>query len=207
MIERTLRISGSVQKVGYRDMAREIAQGYGVVGYVGNLPDGAVEVVCQGEREIVEAFTKALEIKEEFVEVGDIGIVEEREIEELSHEFFVIRYGELVEEFGERMIEGIRYMKATRRAVDEVGKKVEGVGEKVEGVGKKVEGVGENVKSVQKVTENGFNRTDEHFHNLDEKYHTVSGELRKIRKLLESGMVRGTDIAAEEKREYTTREN
>jgi acylphosphatase len=54
--------SGRVQGVGFRYTANSIARGYDVAGYVKNLPDGTVEIVCQGtEKEIASYITEVRE--------------------------------------------------------------------------------------------------------------------------------------------------
>jgi acylphosphatase len=50
-----------VQGVGYRYYARSRAQELGVRGYVKNLPDGRVEVVCVGPGPVIERFIADLE--------------------------------------------------------------------------------------------------------------------------------------------------
>ncbi len=50
----TARVAGEVQGVGYRVYARHRAQGLGLHGYVQNLPDGAVLVVAEGPRDLLE---------------------------------------------------------------------------------------------------------------------------------------------------------
>jgi acylphosphatase len=47
-------VSGRVQGVFFRDTCRRLAQQYGVVGWVRNLPDGRVEAVFEGPAEDVE---------------------------------------------------------------------------------------------------------------------------------------------------------
>jgi acylphosphatase len=43
--------SGRVQGVGFRFTAQAIAANLGLTGWVKNLPDGKVELVCEGEKE------------------------------------------------------------------------------------------------------------------------------------------------------------
>ncbi|MDI6820148.1 MAG: acylphosphatase [Candidatus Hodarchaeaceae archaeon] len=47
-------VSGRVQGVFFRYETRDRADGLGVKGWVRNLPDGRVEAVFEGEREMVE---------------------------------------------------------------------------------------------------------------------------------------------------------
>jgi acylphosphatase len=48
--------SGSVQGVGFRYTAREIASEAGVTGWVRNLWDGRVEIVAEGEETALKDF-------------------------------------------------------------------------------------------------------------------------------------------------------
>jgi acylphosphatase len=47
--------TGRVQGVGFRYTAERIALDLGLTGWVRNLPDGRVEIVCEGERPVVES--------------------------------------------------------------------------------------------------------------------------------------------------------
>lgn len=49
-----LFVSGWVQGVFFRANTRDKALRYGVKGWVRNLPDGRVEVICEGEREDIQ---------------------------------------------------------------------------------------------------------------------------------------------------------
>ena len=59
-IARRYLISGRVQGVGFRVFAESAAQREGVHGWVRNLPDRRVEVVCQGEADAIERFERAI---------------------------------------------------------------------------------------------------------------------------------------------------
>ena len=48
--------SGYVQGVGFRYTVRNTASGLGLTGWVRNLPDGRVELVCEGEEKKLNIF-------------------------------------------------------------------------------------------------------------------------------------------------------
>ncbi len=47
-------VTGRVQGVFFRDFTRQKAQELGLTGYVRNLPNGAVEVLVEGERQAIQ---------------------------------------------------------------------------------------------------------------------------------------------------------
>ena len=51
-------ISGRVQGIFFRQNTQKKAQKLGVTGWVKNLSDGRVEIVCEGEKEKVEEIVK-----------------------------------------------------------------------------------------------------------------------------------------------------
>jgi acylphosphatase len=59
-IARRYLISGRVQGVGFRIFAESAARREGVHGWVRNLPDRRVEVVCEGEPDAIERFERAI---------------------------------------------------------------------------------------------------------------------------------------------------
>jgi len=48
--------TGSVQGVGFRYTAQDIGSGLGLGGCVRNLPDGRVELICEGEEKTIKGF-------------------------------------------------------------------------------------------------------------------------------------------------------
>ncbi|MEM6530997.1 MAG: acylphosphatase [Myxococcota bacterium] len=65
-------ITGKVQGVFYRASTLEKAQGLGLVGWVANLPDGAVEVVAEGPRYALEQLVEWCKEGPPAAEVEDV---------------------------------------------------------------------------------------------------------------------------------------
>ena len=57
MIRATITVHGRVQGVSYRANARRKAQELGLRGYTRNNPDGSVEIVAEGDSELIERLT------------------------------------------------------------------------------------------------------------------------------------------------------
>ncbi len=60
MIELRSVVTGTVQGVRYRDFVQVAATELGLVGYVRNCADGSVEVVAQGEVDVLKNFVEYL---------------------------------------------------------------------------------------------------------------------------------------------------
>ncbi|WP_048145104.1 acylphosphatase [Methanothrix harundinacea] len=67
-------VSGRVQKVGYRSKVIALAQEMGIVGWVGNLPDGRVKVVAEGDAAVLDRFASALKVKNSLIEVAAVEV-------------------------------------------------------------------------------------------------------------------------------------
>ena len=105
-------VKGDVQKVGYRDTVQKIARSLDVKGYVENLRDGNVFMVCEGEDENISKFVEGIDIRKHFTHVREVEITKESDYTG-EFEYFDIKYGSMEEELGERIGTGILYAGAT----------------------------------------------------------------------------------------------
>lgn len=69
-----MRVRGLVQGVGYRYFVRRTATALGLGGYVRNRFDGSVEVVAEGEREVLLALARELKEGPRFASVESVEI-------------------------------------------------------------------------------------------------------------------------------------
>jgi acylphosphatase len=60
MIAKRVFYEGRVQGVGFRYTVRQLATGFDVVGWVGNLIDGRVQMEAQGAPEEIHEFLQAI---------------------------------------------------------------------------------------------------------------------------------------------------
>ena len=65
-------LRGHVQLVGFRVFAESRAPRYGAIGYVRNLMTGEVEVVAEGERDLLEQFLADLHRGPRGAQVTDV---------------------------------------------------------------------------------------------------------------------------------------
>jgi len=69
-----ISVSGRVQKVGYRSKVIALARDMGITGWVGNLPDGRVQVVAEGDAAALDRFASALKVKNALIDVYDVEV-------------------------------------------------------------------------------------------------------------------------------------
>ncbi|MEM2883772.1 MAG: acylphosphatase [Nitrososphaerales archaeon] len=110
MIRAEIIVRGSVQRVGYRDLVQDEARRLGVRGYVENLRDGSVRILCEAEEEVVKEFMKAIDVKEDLLKVESIEVTKTSPPTG-EYQYFEVKYGPLEEELSERMVAAIKYAK------------------------------------------------------------------------------------------------
>ncbi|MBN1166878.1 MAG: acylphosphatase [Methanospirillaceae archaeon] len=95
-----LRISGSLQRVGYRHIVQDIARRHHVTGSIRNLEGYDVEVIAEGTVDDVTWFKNAIKIEDCPIFVESIEITEGRYTGEYS--YFEVLRGSSDEELAER---------------------------------------------------------------------------------------------------------
>jgi len=123
-IEQAHIIKGRVQKADYRDYIDEMAFNLDLKGYVKNIPESSVEVVCEGKREKIERFIDKIRIKQYLISVEKIE-VDYSDARAEFVDFEIIREEDLTEAVYERMDTAARYMREMNR---DLGEKVDSVG-------------------------------------------------------------------------------
>jgi len=100
-------VDGLVQGVGYRYAVRAIARAHNLVGYVTNLEDDTVEIICEGDKGDIESFLEEIKIVKEPIRVDKVDV----SFEEPRQEFkaFKIVTGELAQEVVEGFSTGSAY--------------------------------------------------------------------------------------------------
>ncbi|MGQ9552399.1 MAG: acylphosphatase, partial [Candidatus Bathycorpusculaceae bacterium] len=119
MIRARIIAEGDVQKVGFRDLVQKVARRLGVKGYVENLRDGNVQILCEAEESILEGFIQGINVKEDFINVESVRVVEKCEATG-EFEFFEIKHGELADELEERLGTAVEYARTTSRNIREM---------------------------------------------------------------------------------------
>ena len=170
---------GDVQKAGYRDIVEDIAVKLGVKGFVENLRDKTVCVVCEGEKDVVDRFVDAIKIKNDIVDVKSVKIVETSPATN-EFEYFDIKYGSPEEELGERMVAAVKYAKLALHETREVGGEVKKVGEEVKGSREDIKGVRDEVKASRKDIKGVRDEVKEFRLETKENFQTMKTDYGKI---------------------------
>ena len=109
-------VRGAVQKTGYRDYVQEKARSLNVKGYVENLRDGSVRIVCEADEETLKNFIKLINIKQDLIGVEEIETIKKQPATG-EYEYFDIKHGSTEEEMDERMVAGLKIAVATRQEI------------------------------------------------------------------------------------------
>ncbi len=118
----TIVISGDVQDVGFRGIVMRIAQKSGLAGYVENVPDGTVRVICEGEEKATQGFIKKLNVRNGDTNVEKVDVKWSKA--QGRFVYFQIKYSDL----GAEMFQGFATAGRKLSAIDHnLGCKIDGM--------------------------------------------------------------------------------
>ncbi|HOJ96134.1 MAG TPA: acylphosphatase [Methanospirillum sp.] len=117
LIRLSIRVSGTVQRVGYRHIVQNIARKHNITGSIENLEGYDVKIIAEGTRKDLKAFVQAIKICEFPIQVECIESTEEPYIGNFSY-FEVIR-GTPEEELAERLDSAIAIFSRMEKKQDQ----------------------------------------------------------------------------------------
>lgn len=107
-------LKGRVQKAGFRDYIDEVAYNLNINGWVKNLEDNTVKIVCEDKSDSLEKFITRIQIKEYPIRVEEAIVEYSAPIGEFI-DFTIIREDDIVQATYERMDAAGRYMREMNR--------------------------------------------------------------------------------------------
>ncbi|MBO3800437.1 MAG: acylphosphatase [Candidatus Brockarchaeota archaeon] len=202
MIRARFIVDGDVQKVGYRDFVQKVARKLGVKGYVENLPNGSVQIVCEAEEPVLKSFVENINVREGFIKVERISIIEKSEAKG-EFEFFEIKYGRIEDELGERLGTAVTYASAMYDGMREMHNDIKGMREEMKEMHSDVSGtvksmhmdLKETIVNMHNDLKNGIagvqseisgmrREINDRFEEMAKRYDTISAELVRTREEL-----------------------
>ncbi|MGQ9744395.1 MAG: acylphosphatase [Candidatus Bathycorpusculaceae bacterium] len=189
-----VKVSGKVQRIGYRRFILENAQELGLGGFVRNEADGSVRVFVQGEESLVEEFLKRIKepprpavVKDFEVRAADLNP---------NLKFFSVEFGSLAEElqegFGSMEKEFRDYRGEFRGFVGEF----RDYREEFRGFVGEFRDYREEFRDYRREFRDFAERTDKNFETLAQKYGEISEKLTQVLETLQKE-------SAETRRELT----
>ena len=169
-IKAEIIVKGAIQKAGYRDYVQEKARSLNVKGYVENLRDGSVRIVCEADEDTLKNFIKLINIKQDLIAIEKIETIKTQPATG-EYEYFDIKYGPMEEEIGERMVTAVKIAAATRQDIKDMHKDLK---ESTESMHKDLKG---SIESMHK-------DMNQNFKEMAERYDVISAELLRTREEL-----------------------
>ena len=198
-VEAEIIVEGKVQKVGYRDYVQEVARKLNVKGYVENMRDGSVKIICETQEEILKKFIQEINVRTDLITVENIKVAHKKAAIG-KFRFFDIRYGTLEEELGERIGSAFKIAVATRQDIKEMHHDLRGsINSMCHDLKGSIMSMHQDLETSIVSMHEDMNRN---FKEMAERYDAISGELLKTREELK----RAVDSLVELVRKFLERE-
>lgn len=143
-------IDGDVQEAGYRAAVMKVARKMKLSGFVENLPDGRVKIICEGPREVIEKFINRINIKTETIEAENITV----SWHDATGEFegFTVKISDLAQEMFQGYATAAKYFNITFKKQDETLLAIkdmhEDLGTKLDGMDNKLDSMDSKLGSI-----------------------------------------------------------
>jgi acylphosphatase/archaellum component FlaC len=186
-------IHGRVQKAGFRDFIDEMAFNLSLNGYVKNLDDGTVHVICEGEETEIKELVEKINIKQYPISVEKIDVTYKSPTREFKT-FEIIRDEDIAIATYDRMDAAARYMREMNTNLsqkidglgDRLGDKIDGLGNKIDGLGNKIDGIGNKIDGIGNKIDGLGNKIDGLGNKIDLNREEITGEIHSLRDDLKS---------------------
>ena len=92
MLRYEITVTGNVQGIGYRYFVEREAQKLTLTGWVRNLSNGDVEIMAEGEKDILENFISILKTKHRWARIDDVKIIKTEISKKEFSDFKIVFY-------------------------------------------------------------------------------------------------------------------
>lgn len=167
-------LKGRVQKAGFRDFIDEVAFDLELKGWVKNIEDGTVKVVCEGRSKEIDAFVNKIKIREYPIRVDDAEVKYSPATGEFE-DFTIIREDDVVFATYERMDAAGRYM---REMNNNLGGKLDKMLDKQDQMLGKQDKMLDGQDSLFEVTDRGFKEMQKGFGDVKDELSQGFGDMR-----------------------------
>lgn len=168
-------LKGRVQKAGFRDFIDEVAFELELKGWVKNIEDGTVKVVCEGRSKEIDVFVNKIKIREYPIRVDDADVKYFPATGEFE-DFTIIREDDVVFATYERMDAAGRYM---REMNNNLGGKLDKMLDKQDQMLGKQDKMLDGQDSLFEVTDRGFKEMQKGFGEVKDEIRGVKDETAK----------------------------
>ena len=179
-------VYGRVQKAGFRDFIDEIAFNLNLNGYVKNLDDGTVQIICEGDEDGIKELLEKINITQYPIRVENIDVVYKKPTGEYKT-FAIIREEDLTTATYERMDTAVRYMREMNSNLsqkidglgDNLGSKIDGLGDNL---GSKIDGLGDKIdQSRTEITSEIRSSREDFKSHIDERISIIEHDIAQIK--------------------------
>jgi acylphosphatase len=155
----TIIVAGDVQEVGFRAYAMNMGQKMKLTGYAENMFDGTVQVVCEGEKSVIEDYIKRLKTNESLAKIENVEVKYSTALGEFKG--FRVK----IDDQGSEMFQG--FATAGRLLTELRGDVRKGNAELKDTIIKGNAGLGNKI-------DNLGDRIDDNFNKMEQKYDVIS---------------------------------